>query len=69
MSEWTTHLSGKGYGDYQAKVDVLEFMRAAVGKMPGHPLDETSLHVMSMMGYCFMTVSVNVSAGTQTYII
>eukprot|EP00811_Abedinium_folium_P014298 NODE_2330_length_2234_cov_23.840057.p1 GENE.NODE_2330_length_2234_cov_23.840057~~NODE_2330_length_2234_cov_23.840057.p1 ORF type:complete len:677 (+),score=102.47 NODE_2330_length_2234_cov_23.840057:107-2032(+) len=61
VEAWKLHLSGKGVGNFRAKERVLECMKTAVSKMPGHPLDENDLFIMSaIMQPLFVSPIINV---------
>jgi len=47
VKEWQLHLSGKGVGDRGPKQRCLDYMKATVSRLSGHPLDETNIYTMS----------------------
>jgi hypothetical protein len=61
VQAWRLHLSGKGIGDHQKKLRVLEFMKKAIAGLEGHPLDENDIFTMSaVMQPLFVSPIINV---------
>jgi hypothetical protein len=61
VQEWRLHLSGKGIGNNETKMELLKFMQNAIGNIEGHPLDETDIFTMSaVMQPLFISPIINV---------
>merc|ERR1712151_277105 len=61
VQEWRLHLSGKGIGNHAKKEKVLSYMKNAVKKIDGHPLDENDIYTMSaIMQPLFVSPMINI---------